>query len=96
MTDREALRERVYHAAENLLYALALIPTAYPLKLNKYTDAIMDAIEEHVKPLTEALERIAHDGETEWLACSDIPFCSGGDNHADDCAVGIARAALDD
>lgn len=44
----------------------------------------------------EALRKIAYDDDTVYLACSDIPLCQGIGpyGHAEDCAVGIARAAL--
>lgn len=50
----------------------------------------------HNGGLVQALRKIAYDENTTYLACSDLPYCGGTDDgeHADDCAVGIARAAL--
>ena len=59
----EALRERVYHAAENLLDALSLTPTAYPVKLNKHTDAVMEIVDAERTKAMEYVRHERHDAE---------------------------------
>lgn len=46
-----------------------------------------------IDALESVLRRIGFDEETSYLACSDLPHCSGYP-HNEDCAVGIAREAL--
>lgn len=46
-----------------------------------------------IAELEAALRRIAHDEETSYMACSDVPWCNA-EKHDENCAVGIARAAL--
>ena len=52
----------------------------------------------YVDRLTAALDTIANDSDTAYMACSDLPACSGDsfkpETHNKECAVRIAYDAL--
>ncbi len=91
---RKALERFIASHFRNQVGLGELARFSIPADPNRDDDLILSRFIEQASRYRDALELIATD--TDGLACSDLPHCQGigPHGHAEDCAIGIARAAL--